>query len=302
MNRRAFIPAKKALVRLFKVASCRLSCNHTEETAMSLCLRVVKLALAVVVGVLAVVTGAQAETSWTDHSDIWWNQSESGWGMNMIQTASFIFATLYVYGPDGKPTWYTGQLQYASGTDNYSGPLYATTGPYFGGPFNPDNVKVRQAGTMSFTSLTAWTGTLSYTVDGTRVDKAIERQRLALDDYSGVYDTQSTIVSSNCRDTSYNKVYTAPGQATITQRDATMSVKLFGSLGEDTCDIPTTTYTQQGRMGRLEGPYSCPWGETGTAVLFEMNPSFYGFSARMTFDSPNFGCRTEGEIVGVIPR
>jgi hypothetical protein len=276
--------------------------DHTWEDSMSLCTRAAKLALAVAVGVLAVVTGAQAETSWTDQTDIWWNPNESGWGMNTVHTGSFIFATLYVYGADGKPTWYTGELQYVSGDDNYRGPLYATTGPYFGGPFNPANVGARQAGTMTFTALTVWTGTLSYTVDGVKVDKAIERQRLTLDDYGGTYETQSTITFTQCTDASYNGVLTAPGQVTLTQSNATISAKLFGALGDGTCDIPATTYMQQGRMGRFEGPYSCPWGETGTAVLFEMNPSFYGFSARVRFDSTNYGCHGEGEIVGVISR
>jgi hypothetical protein len=269
---------------------------------MNPCVRITKLAVSVVVGVLAVVTGAQGANSWTDNSDIWWNPNESGWGMNMIQTNTFIFATLYVYGADGKPTWYVGELQRGAGADNYTGPLYATTGPYFGGPFNPANVTTRTAGTMTYTPVTVWTGTLSYTVDGTTVNKAIERQPLTSDNYSGAYDVQATITVTNCTDTSFNGTYTSPGTAEIAQTGGTISATLYGVLGNDSCTIPATTYTQKGRMARFGGPYSCPWGETGTAVIYEMNPSLYGFSGRMTFDSSNFGCHVEGEIVGLIPR
>jgi hypothetical protein len=269
---------------------------------MSLCHRVVKFALAVVLGGLVVITGAQAASTSTDHGDIWWNPSENGWGMNMVQTGSYIFATLYVYGTDGRPTWYVADLDYVESADNYSGSLYATIGPYFGGPFNPASFAYRQAGTMTFTALTVFTGTLSYVVDGVAVNKAIERQPLTSNDYGGAYDTQSTMTITNCKEPTYNGVFTLPGQVTISQTNGAISATLYGVLGSDTCTIPTTTYTQKGRMGRFAGSYSCPWGETGTAAIYEMNPSFFGFSARMTFDSPNFGCQAVGEIVGVIPR
>ena len=42
----------------------------------------------------------------TDFSDLWFNPAESGWGVNLNHQMDVIFATLFVYGPDGKAKWY----------------------------------------------------------------------------------------------------------------------------------------------------------------------------------------------------
>ncbi len=56
---------------------------------------------------LAAVPPAAAAT---DYTDIWWNAAESGWGVNFVQSDQFMFATFFVFGQGGTPTWYTGQL------------------------------------------------------------------------------------------------------------------------------------------------------------------------------------------------
>jgi hypothetical protein len=74
-----------------------------------------------------------------------------------------------------KPVWYVlpgGSWK----TGTFSGELYRTTGPYFGGTFNPTEVAATRAGTASlrFTGLSH--ATLSYTADGVTATKAIERE------------------------------------------------------------------------------------------------------------------------------
>jgi hypothetical protein len=115
-----------------------------------------------------------AKTSFsTDSSDLWWNPNESGWGMQLVQQAEFIFATLFIYGADGKPTWATAQLT-PIGTPSWSGPVYVTSGPWFGGTFNPASVTVRQAGSMTFTASSVTAGTVTYSIDGVTVTKQIQ--------------------------------------------------------------------------------------------------------------------------------
>ena len=46
---------------------------------------------------------AHAATT-TDISDLWWIPSESGWGVQFVQEELTIFATMFVYGPNGQPT------------------------------------------------------------------------------------------------------------------------------------------------------------------------------------------------------
>jgi hypothetical protein len=43
----------------------------------------------------------------TDQSDLWYIVVESGWGMQLVHRGTVIFATLFVYGQNSTPTWYT---------------------------------------------------------------------------------------------------------------------------------------------------------------------------------------------------
>lgn len=242
-----------------------------------------------------------ANAAWTtDHTDIWWNPNESGWGINMIQTNKDMFVTFYVYGSDRKPTWFGGTLSY-QGSHVFSGKLYVTSGPFYGGPFNPSNVTVREAGSASVVFDTVTAATLTYTVDGVQVTKAIERQPITYDDYNGDYNVSYSITFTGCNNPSYNGTFDDVGRFIITQNKATMSLELRDVLGTGTCTT-SGTYSQKGRMGTYDGPYSCSWGESGTAHFYEMTNIWYGLAARLTFNSPNYGCAADGEVVGIMPR
>ena len=93
----------------------------------------------------------------------------------------------------------TGQLTRTGAAQiTFAGPLYVTTGPYFGGPFNPGAVGARQVGTMTFVLTTVTSGQLRYSVDGVVVTKAVQRQPLTLDNYSGNYTATVTATTSGC--------------------------------------------------------------------------------------------------------
>src|ERR1700676_3460563 len=112
-----------------------------------------------------------------DFTDIWYNPAENGWGVNVVQSDAFIFLTFFIYGADGKPTWYTGQVTLdASG--NYNGGLYATTGTYYISPWAGGSPPVA-VGTVSFQPTGPYTAKLIYTVTGVgTVTKTIQRQTL----------------------------------------------------------------------------------------------------------------------------
>ena len=257
--------------------------------------------LAVVLATLQCIGQAGATSSNTDVSDIWYNPSESGWGMQMVNTGTFVFATLYVYGTDRKPTWFTGQLTRTGASQvTYSGPLYANTGPYFGGPFNPNNVDGRQVGSMTFVLTAVSNGELSYTVDGVPVNnKPVQRQPLTLDNYTGSYNAILSQTVTGCTNPANNGTSTINGTVNIAQNGT--SILLTTSFGSGSC-TNNGTYSQLGRMGTVQGTYSCTWGEMGTVTLFEMNIVPYMFTSRMETHSPNFGCNADAEIVGLYPR
>jgi lysyl endopeptidase len=110
----------------------------------------------------------------TNYQDLWWTPSEPGWGVNITHQGSTLFATLFVYGTDGRETWFV----MSSGSRNlagaYTGALYRTTGPAFNAnPWTPDTVT--QVGNMTFAFANGNAATLTYTVNGVSVTKQIQR-------------------------------------------------------------------------------------------------------------------------------
>jgi hypothetical protein len=111
-----------------------------------------------------------------DYSDLWWTPAESGWGMTLTQhTGGSLFVAWFVYGNDGKPIWYVIPGGTWGGA-SFSGKVYKTTGPFFGGQFNPTSVTVTQAGTAALNFSDYSHATFSYTVDGVTGQKNIERE------------------------------------------------------------------------------------------------------------------------------
>src|SRR5207302_2370746 len=122
---------------------------------------------------------------------------EAGWGVNVVQSDAFLFITFFVYGADGKPTWFTGQVTTQDAGKTFNGTLYATTGTYYllpwagfsGGP----------AGTVSFQPLGPYTAKLIYTVNGVgTVTKTIQRQPLTSITIGGNYTGGLVLAQSQC--------------------------------------------------------------------------------------------------------
>jgi len=111
--------------------------------------------------------------NYTDH---WWNPQESGWGLSITQhPTDQLFAVWFVYNSSNQPTWYTLQPGQWTTPTRYTGPIFKSTGPFFGGNFDPNQVGVAQvgSGTLSFDSPTS--GTFSYMVEGVSGTKTISR-------------------------------------------------------------------------------------------------------------------------------
>src|SRR5512137_2034457 len=77
-------------------------------------MKTIREALAVLLLCTSIVaTPAMALSATADQSDLWWADppgSENGWGIQFVQSdsvsQSIIFATMFVYGKTGAPTWY----------------------------------------------------------------------------------------------------------------------------------------------------------------------------------------------------
>ncbi|NJD89356.1 MAG: hypothetical protein FIB05_15250 [Betaproteobacteria bacterium] len=113
----------------------------------------------------------------TNYQDLWWNAAEGGWGVNVTHQGDTLFATLFTYDATGRDLW----LVMSGGTrqpdGSYLGTLYRGSGPPFNAnPFTPTTAAdLATVGTMRFRFADGENGTLTYTVDGVQVTKAITR-------------------------------------------------------------------------------------------------------------------------------
>jgi alpha-tubulin suppressor-like RCC1 family protein len=122
-----------------------------------------------------------SRASLTNYQDLWWNAAESGWGVNVTHQDNTLFATLFTYDYAGRAMWLVMSAGVRQADGSYRGDLYQTTGPAFNAqPFTPlSAANVTRVGTMQFLFFDGVNGTLSYTVNGVVVSKAITRQEFS---------------------------------------------------------------------------------------------------------------------------
>ena len=237
--------------------------------------------------------GASAMSAFSaDVSDLWWNPAESGWGVNLIQQGSKLFATFFVYGADGRPRWYVASdLHGTSAPANqpivFRGELYETTGPVVRDTFDPNLVTRRLAGSVTFEYHPPGDGVLTYTVDGLTVSKVVTRQTWATNEVAGDY-WMKRLTRSTCA-----AGFSMEALGRVAVRRSGNSVTLTSELGA--CQY-SGTYTQQGRMGRVEGTYSCGDGRSGAFTLSEIEVSGLGLVARL--QASERGCGVDGNFGG----
>jgi hypothetical protein len=231
----------------------------------------------------------------TDQSDLWWNSAESGWGMQLNKQNGFMFATLFIYGPDGKPTWATAQMQ-ANGPLAWSGMLYLSDGPWFGGMFNPSAVTTRLAGTMTFQALTDQSATVTYTIDNVTVTRQVSRIALGMDNYTGNFTVAARIETSGCTNLASNGVIAGAMRVDVSHSGNAMTMSW--TLPDSTVCSYTGTYDQSGHMGGMTASYSCTNGDVGQMRLFELIKRPGMISGRMRGASTMNGCQYSGYLSG----
>lgn len=133
---------------------------------------------------------------------LWWNPAESGWGVSITEQGKVIVLAFLVYGADRSPHWFEAAAYPGSppetGYPVWTGDVYESTGPFYGGPFNPATVTTRKVGTVTFSPASPGTATLKYSIDGVVVTKPIERQTFQPIRLTGTYNGVYRIVESNC--------------------------------------------------------------------------------------------------------
>lgn len=251
-------------------------------------------------GACLVAPQAPATSYSTDVSDLWWVPTESGWGMQLVQQGSTVFATLFVYSSTAQPTWAVATLQsHGQGSYIWSGLLYLTTGPWFGGAFNPSMVGVTQAGSVTFQLNTVTNGNLSYSINGVQVSKQVTRQTLVVDDYSGTYSIGVHMSASACTNPAGNADTAGTMNLTVSQTGG--NAKLAWTFPSGAVCAYNGPYTQTGKLGAINANYTCTNGDSGQMDLFEMTNRMGMISARFSGQSTNLGCQYDGYFSGIDP-
>jgi hypothetical protein len=237
----------------------------------------------------------------TDLSDLWWNAGESGWGVNIAHMGDAMFLTFFVYSANNQPYWLSAAATY-QGTDSsgvllYTGDLYQTTGPWSGTPaFMTNQVVYTNAGTVALRVTGINAATLTYTAFGTTVVKQITRLTVRNNPaVTGNYFGGLIGDASGCPVSSSNGHFESQTLVSITGTVSNVTINFQGSGGTCTMAGP---YTQDGRMGRIQGTIGCSNGAGGTASVFEIEANNSGVTARYQGAYSN-GCVENGHFGGV---
>ncbi len=256
--------------------------------------------LASLVLFLGTATPASAASGY-DLSDMWWNPAESGWGAEFVQQRDVIFAAVFVQGPEGRPVWYSATL-FFQGLEpqthriTYAGDLYEASGTWFGVP-TFTMTGLRKVGTMSVVAPTMTAATLTYSVDGVTVTKSIRRYTFRAEDYESAYSGTHRISLSSCNNPADDGTRTLPTTYQVALSGLQMSI--VATDAAKSCTY-AGTYSQEGRLGRLDATYSCSNGEVGAMAFEEMNVQRFGLVGRL-FGANNRGCHIEGSFAAVVP-
>jgi len=222
-----------------------------------------------------------------DYTDVYYDPVESGWGVFLVQSDTTQFLAFFIYGPDGKPTWYVAILA-DDGTGNYTGSLFATTGTYFASPWQGDNVTA--AGTVSFTPIDAYHATLTYTVNGVgTVTKTVQRQTLTAYAMGGNYSGSMAGAISACNDPTQNDPsFRARYALAVTQVGDTSATLTFTLVDQSHNGIVCTLsgpLTHLGRLYHLDGQLACTGpGQTGVpypATIDQLHPTGQGIEGHL---------------------
>jgi len=218
----------------------------------------------------------------SQYSDLWWNPQESGWGMNIVQQGETAFVTLFVHGPDDRPTWYVASDARVFAVDSlgnpaFRGALYKTTGPWIGAPFDPGKVSTQPVGQLVIEPRLDGRLNLTYTAEGVSVSKDLVRSTFSAPDIGANYHG------------SFRLRQVVPGGAPYGTRQygADVQVHLAGDLVFMRVEEPSSrcefrgTRQMSGRYARIDGTYSCAPGETGTFVITEFEVAEHGVTGHL---------------------
>lgn len=216
-----------------------------------------------------------------NYTDLWWNNAESGWGINLNHQSDTIFATLYTYASDGRDMWLVASNLARQPNGSYAGALYRAVGPVFNAsPWTPNTLT--QVGTMTLAFAGSNQGTLTYSVNGVTVAKAIQRNFFSSPQPVCTFTSASRDSATNYQDLWLNPA--EPGWGiNLAQQGSVMFATLFTYAADnrDLWLVASKLERQQngaftGPLYRVTGPAfnTVPWNSTIPTAVGTMTLAF----------------------------
>jgi hypothetical protein len=239
-----------------------------------------------------------------DYTDIWFNSSQSGYGFNMVESddgtgAPFMFVTFFIYGQNGQPTWYVALVTWNK-VDTFTGSVYATTGTFFGSPWNPSASTTNAVGTASFKPNPAnnYEGTFSYTVNNVGTfTGALTRQTLTAIATAGFYAGAQTGTYSGCGTSTNNGSYTDGYTLSVVQGSNSVMTFNFTYRSGLTCKLIGPA-TQNGTYFQVpSAAYTCSDGTNATAAMSQIKVTSLGLEGKFSAPGGTDNC-TEAAAFG----
>lgn len=225
------------------------------------------------------------------YSDLWWNPQESGWGLNVVQQDEIAFVTMFVYGPDGKPTWYVASdarvIAYgAGGQPHFQGALYKTEGPWHGGAFDPTKVKRTVVGQVTLETLARDRMRVHYSAEGVNNQvKEVVRLTWQAPVVAATYAAQFILRQSFPGEVPYGtRVFQAEVLMHFDAGQAFMRVD--DHLGVR-CEY-RGPFAQTGKLAKVTGTFTCNGGDSleGTFEITDFEVSAHGVTGFLRTFAP----------------
>jgi hypothetical protein len=214
--------------------------------------------------------------------------------VNLSHQGDVIFATLFVYAESNKARWYIAsdvRAQAGAADPTFIGYLYEASGPYIGAYFNPDNVALRQVGSIRLIFPPGQQAQLHYDVDGVNQTKWIERLTFRANNLTGTYHGAMVGTLNGC--VSGSGTFVNPLQFIVNNTGTQIAVTT--SAGNAAACRYEGAYAQYGRMGSIQGSVTCSNGRYGSFAATEIEAGQAGIIGRYTVDYGN-GCTESGRI------
>ena len=247
-------------------------------------------------------TGACAN----NYQDLWWNPNESGWGINISHQGDVMFATWFIYGANGQPTWIFLSNAKRSGTQGniFSDEIFQATGtPFAVVPFVAQNTAITKVGRATFIFSDARNANLTYDVNGVTVVKQITRQTISTFNLTGNYfgALKREVSGNGCVNAALNGSFTDPAIYNVTHSVQSGTLEI-AEVGGKSCRF-TGSAQAFGSVMEGSGTFNCfTENIKGTWTMREGRPSPNAFSALLTLRPDNDSCTLSATIGGLKPQ